>query len=500
MTLPPYASARAVLIGTATYTAQDLDEIPHSYRNIRGLSACLTDIELGSFAPEHVTLVDDPATPADIMQPLTAAAAEAEDVLLIYYSGHGLLQGEGSDLHLCLTGSESDAPWSSLPFSYLATVIRQASAATKVVILDCCYSGRAHGDLMADESQLVKNQLAVEGLYCLTSAPEKRRSKAPEGATYSAFTSHVLAVVNEGVVGAGPLLRMSDLYGEVRKRMRATSFPLPEQCNKKDAGSFPLVRNRAYASPDAQPASLELDFSRSRAVVIGCSTYEDNDLAQLPSSRNDAVQVHETLLDTNIFGFKPEQCALITDPATPAELFGPVEEAAEEAEDLLLIYYSGHTSITHEGDVELLVRTSQLDRSSYTAASARILADILHRSRAREHVVIADMSYGGRLAEVCASISDCYILSAAGRNQYAVVDGEHGLFTGKLLKTLRSGIPGGAPHLNLIDVFVEMQRRNDNSIPAPSLSLSGVSQVRCLFRNRAEDADVSARHSCLMTA
>ncbi|MFI5979088.1 caspase family protein [Streptomyces sp. NPDC051452] len=489
-----------MLIGTATYAAEDLEEIPHSYRNIRGLFDALTDIELSSFAPEHVTLVDDPATPADIMQPLKNAVTEAEDVLLVYYSGHGLLEGEGSDLHLSLTGSESDAPWSSLPFSYLATVIRQAPAATKVVILDCCYSGRAHGDLMSDESQLIKSQLAVEGLYCLTSAPEKRRSKAPEGATYSAFTSHLLATLNEGIAGAGPLLRMSDLYGEVRKRMRATSFPLPEQCNKKDAGAFPLVRNRAYASPVTRPASPELDFSRSRAVVIGCATYEDDRLVQLPSSRNDAVQIHETLLDTDIFGFKPEHCALITDPATPAEFFGPVDDATEEAEDLLLIYYSGHSVVSRSGDLQLLVSTSQLDRSPYTAAPARTLADILGSSRARELVVIADICYGGKLAKAFSSFSGCYILTASGRFQLSMVDGENGLFTGQLLKTLRSGVPGGAPHLNMIDVFREVQRRSGNSQPAPSLSVNGISHVRCLFRNRSEDAELSSQHSCLMTA
>ncbi|WP_405652774.1 caspase domain-containing protein [Streptomyces sp. NBC_00019] len=498
MTRLPNGAARAVLIGTATYRM--LEKIPHSYNNIRGLAGVLTDPELSSFTSEHVRLVDDPATPADIMQPLKQAAEDAEDILLVYYSGHGQLSGENSELHLTLTGSEPEAPWSSLPFSYVADIIKQSGASTKVVVLDCCYSGRAHSDLMSDPSQLVKDQLAVEGLYCLTSAPKHRRSKAPDGDTYSAFTDYLLDTLKSGIPTAGPLLRMTDIYGDVRKRMRATKFPLPEQCNKKEAGDFSLTRNRAYGASLAEPAVPELDFSRSRAVVIGCATYDDDRLTQLPSSRNDALAIRRTLLDATIFGFAPEHCTLVLDPATPADLFGPVGDAAEDAEDLLLVYYSGHSAISHNGDLALLTQGSRTDRLSYTAAPASVLAGILGESRAREHVVIADACYGGRLTDAFSTaMADVYTLCSAGRTTQAYVVGDHGAFTAKLLKTLQAGIPGAAGHLNLIDVFSAMQD-SDGSEPGPFLSLSGTNKLRCLLRNSSDEINTSAQHSCLMTA
>ncbi|NNN30396.1 hypothetical protein HLK59_08450 [Streptomyces sp. S3(2020)] len=476
------------------------EKIPHSYNNIRGLAGVLTDPELSSFTPEHVRMVDDPATPADIMQPLKQAAEGAEDILLVYYSGHGQLSGENSELHLTLTDSEPDAPWSSLPFSYIADVIKQSGASTKIVVLDCCYSGRAHSDLMSDPSQLVKDQLAVEGLYCLTSAPKDRRSKAPDGDTYSAFTHHLLDTLKGGIPAAGPLLRMTDIYGDVRKRMRATKFPLPEQCNKKEAGGFPLARNRAWGASLPEPTVPVLDFSRSRAVVIGCATYDDNELSPLPSCRNDALAVRRALLDAEIFGFAPEHCTLVLDPATPTHLFGPVGDAAEDAEDLLLVYYSGHSAISHSGDLALLTRESRMDRLSYTAAPASVLAGILGESRAREHVVIADASYGGRLSDAFSTTTaDVYTLCSADRTSAAYAAGDHGVFTAKLLKTLQAGIPGAAAHLNLIDVFSAMQD-SDGSEPAPFLSLSGTSKIRCLVRNSSDEIKTSAQHSCLMTA
>ncbi|MCX5379392.1 caspase family protein [Streptomyces sp. NBC_00091] len=244
-----------MLIGTATYTSRDLGAIPHSPRNIRGLAAALTDRTVGGFAVRDVRLVDDPREPQDIMRPVAAAAEQAEDVLLVYYSGHGLLTGANSDFHLSLRGSEPDQPWTSLAFSYPARLVKQSRAAVKIVILDCCFSGRAHADLMSAESRLIRDQLAVTGVYSLTSAPENRLSKAPEGDTYSAFTGFLLTTMWAGVPGAGPVLGMSDLYEEVRRRMRDTDFPLPEHCDKTGAGALPLLRNRYSPPPVPQPAS-----------------------------------------------------------------------------------------------------------------------------------------------------------------------------------------------------------------------------------------------------
>ncbi|MFD7630744.1 caspase domain-containing protein [Streptomyces sp. NPDC059851] len=254
--LPSFASARAVLIGTAAYRSASLTDIPHSLQNVRGLGDVLTDPALSGFAPQHVVTVADPDRPEEVMLPVTAAAEEATDALLVYYSGHGLLTGTNGDLHLSLTGSEPDQPWTSLPFSYLAEAVKLSRADVKIVILDCCFSGRAHSDLMGEGSVVIRGQMPHHGMYCLTSAPETKRSTAPEGDTYSAFTGFLLTAMEKGVRDAGPVLRMGDLWDEVCRRMRTTTYPLPEQSSRKNADNFPLVRNRAYLPPPPRTASL----------------------------------------------------------------------------------------------------------------------------------------------------------------------------------------------------------------------------------------------------
>ncbi|MFF3651197.1 caspase domain-containing protein [Streptomyces sp. NPDC002181] len=251
---PPYASARAVLIGSGTYESRGLTAIPHSARNIRALEGVITDRTLGGFAAADVCLVDDPHKPHDVMDPVTAAAEQARDVLLVYYSGHGLLTTAG-DLHLSLMASEPGQEWTSLPFSYLAGAVKQSRADVKIVILDACYSGRAHSDLMGAESRLVRDQLsAFKGVYSLTSAPGHRTSKAPPGAVHSTFTGCLLAVAREGVAGGGPVLTLSDLYEQVRRRMWSSDSALPEECGKTGAGALPFLHNRAFSPPAPKSA------------------------------------------------------------------------------------------------------------------------------------------------------------------------------------------------------------------------------------------------------
>ncbi|MFE2547895.1 caspase domain-containing protein [Streptomyces sp. NPDC059355] len=272
-------SARAVLIGTAGYASGDLTPIPHSRRNVRALAKVLTEEAAGGLTPWDVRTVDDPREPEDIMRPVWEAAEEAEEALLVYYSGHGLVAADGA-FQLGLTASHSGKDWTSLSYFYVADLIRKSHARVKIVILDCCYSGRGHAGLMSSESRLIAEELSDPGVYSLSSAPADRRSMAPKEQPYSAFTGFLLAVMGDGVPGAGPVLGLTDLYPEVRRRMRGAGLPLPEECSKTGAGAYPFVRNRAPRPPEpaqdartpaapAVPVRVSVPLDEAVAVAAG---------------------------------------------------------------------------------------------------------------------------------------------------------------------------------------------------------------------------------------
>ena len=73
---------------------------------------------------------------------LRSAASQAEDLLLVYFVGHGLVAPR-HDLYLGLPDSDLAEPeFNSLEYDKLRSAVLDSAAATKIIILDCCFSGR----------------------------------------------------------------------------------------------------------------------------------------------------------------------------------------------------------------------------------------------------------------------------------------------------------------------------------------------------------------------
>ena len=93
----------------------------------------------------------------------------ATDTLLVYFSGHGVLK-EDLTLHLALPGTdESDLRWTSIPFEAIREILEESPCPNKILILDCCNSGRVLDTLMGTRTKPA-DTLAIRGTYILTSS------------------------------------------------------------------------------------------------------------------------------------------------------------------------------------------------------------------------------------------------------------------------------------------------------------------------------------------
>lgn len=189
---PDPARSHAVLIGASRFpSAPGLPEIPAVRANLAALRRALTDEQVGVLPPEHCLGVEDPQTIADVGTALGMAAVAATDLLLVYYAGHGLVDDLGR-LHLALaTTMPERLRFTALPFTLLHEELANSPAATRVLVLDCCFSGRAI-EVMADSEGVITGQLEVAGTYTLTSTPANALSHAPTGEQYTAFTGALL--------------------------------------------------------------------------------------------------------------------------------------------------------------------------------------------------------------------------------------------------------------------------------------------------------------------
>ncbi|RKE22350.1 caspase domain-containing protein [Streptomyces sp. TLI_171] len=264
-TLPDPAASRAVLIGGSGYL--NLDQLPAVAANLRDLSAVPRDATVWGLPEQHCLLVEDPADVAAMLDPVHRAAAEATDTLLVYFSGHGLRDAESADLYLALTGSRENVGYTAVAYQHVRAAVRASRAERRIVVLDCCFSGRA-ARTMGGGGEALAAQAAIDGAYVLAASPGNRVALSPEGETHTAFTAELLAVLRGGVPDGPELLDLDTLYRELHDRLRGKNRPLPQSVQENHVGRLPLVRNRARAAHPEAAAGPVLGVEVRSAVAV----------------------------------------------------------------------------------------------------------------------------------------------------------------------------------------------------------------------------------------
>lgn len=241
-----------MLIGTSAYEDERLPDLPVVARTVGDLALALTDPDHGILPDGHCTVLLDNGEIRRIGRELRSAARQAEDLLLVFYTGHGLVSGRRHDLYLALPDSEWAEPeFSSLEYDKLRSAVLDSPAATKIIILDCCFSGRVVTDTMADPAAEVMGQVDVDGTYVLASAQRDQVALILPGEEHTAFTGRLLRLLRDGVPGAPELLTIEDLYRRLRATMKAEGLSEPQKRGTRTAELLALARNRAHTATAA---------------------------------------------------------------------------------------------------------------------------------------------------------------------------------------------------------------------------------------------------------
>jgi hypothetical protein len=243
---------RALLIGNSTYPADEhnLQTLKGPVKDIAALNRALIDPGTGLFADIDVTLLPE-ATSARAIRALGRffGTAGRDDVLLVYFSGHGKLDRSGR-LHLCMQDTESTDLLSTAVSSARIKEFADASHARNVVIvLDCCYAGAFRGGDLGDA-------VAGPGRYVLTSC---RGTQLANDATVENSTSFFTQHLVDGLVDAAAdhdgdgYVTFSDLYTYVDRRLREAGKQIPQRRVDGD-GDVPLAKRPRPAPQVSAPA------------------------------------------------------------------------------------------------------------------------------------------------------------------------------------------------------------------------------------------------------
>ncbi|MBL1120588.1 caspase family protein [Streptomyces sp. 110] len=244
MRLPDPTASRALLLGTSSYVDPELPDLPAIKNNVQDLAEILTSDQGTRLQPDCCTALLDQDDRVVIGERLTTLAATAEDLLLVYFAGHGLIGPDG-ELYLSLPGSRVDrdlVSWSSLPFSLLRGALANARAKNRVLILDCCFSGMAI-DVMADVESMVAGQIEISGTCTLASTAANRAAVSPADARNTAYTGELLELLGNGLDSDAEFVTLLAAHEHLSRTLVSRGLPRPEQRNTGTIGWLALAPN-----------------------------------------------------------------------------------------------------------------------------------------------------------------------------------------------------------------------------------------------------------------
>lgn len=180
----------ALIIATYQYNDADLCQLISPAHDAEALAQVLRDPTIGSFDVQ--TLLNRPSHEVRVKINTFFADRERDDLLLLYFSCHGIKDEEG-----ILYFSTSDTkrkllPSTAIESNFVNKVMQRSRSRKQVLLLDCCYSGAfARGMLTrADKAIGTKERFDGRGLVVLT---------ASDAMQYSFEGDHVKGVAEPSV-------------------------------------------------------------------------------------------------------------------------------------------------------------------------------------------------------------------------------------------------------------------------------------------------------------
>jgi hypothetical protein len=258
----------SILIGVGDYKAEGgLTPLKCSARDVALVAEIAGDPKFMGPDPHCVQVVNPDHETALRELGKFLKSVPKDDVLIFYFSGHGLRDSNG-DLFLCFTNTDQqDLDFTALNVRRLKDNLDSKFLRRVLVVLDCCHSG-AVGALTKDslQSRLDEVERADPdgtGIYYLTSAASTQ--VALEGTENSIFTRHFVNGIKDGsadIDGKGEIT-VHDLAQYLPKKV-AEEAPrqTPQVSAKAASGTFVVAWNDVAK----QAKRREKDDERRRAA------------------------------------------------------------------------------------------------------------------------------------------------------------------------------------------------------------------------------------------
>ncbi|MFF4615601.1 caspase, EACC1-associated type [Nonomuraea jabiensis] len=258
---------RALLVGSSRHPAAGalIGDVPAALTSMHDLADAV--VRHAGLDRRHVTCLPDPRDPAELAQAVADLAERSDEVALFSYVGHGLLGPEG-ELYLATQATadlgRGSAVYQALPFTQVRDLLSRARARLSLVILDCCWAGRATG---------------WPDSYLLTATSRDETAWALPGERHTAFSGALIDVLARGDPLGPSLLSLDDVHAGLTRVLSERRLPAPRRQAADTHGRRPLTLNHAYRPPATRPSPVPADTHGQHSPYLGLHSYGVQDAA-----------------------------------------------------------------------------------------------------------------------------------------------------------------------------------------------------------------------------
>ena len=260
----------ALVIGNEHYEDHGLAALAAPAADVRALTEVLAAAEIGAF-DDVVCLMDETASRIQRETARFCNAKTPEDLLLLYFSGHGVLDEDGQ-LYLAARDTErSLLSGSAVPAAFLTREMDRSRARQQILILDCCHSGAfargTKGQATVGTGEAFRGTGGA-GRFVLTATDSTQYawegSETTGEGRCSVFTRHLIEGLRTGEADrdSDGKINPDELYDYIYDRaVKETPNQTPSKWAFRQQGDIWVARNPRPPRIPELPAELVEDIN-----------------------------------------------------------------------------------------------------------------------------------------------------------------------------------------------------------------------------------------------
>ena len=160
----------ALIIASYQYRDEGLRQLVAPPQDAMDLAKVLSDPAIGNY--EVQTILNKPSYEANRAIEAFFADRNRNDLLLLYFSGHGIKDEDGKLYFATPDTSRKLLRTTTIPATFVNEVMRRSRSRQQVLILDCCYSGAFAKGMVAKADRTIgtKERFGGKGRVILTAS------------------------------------------------------------------------------------------------------------------------------------------------------------------------------------------------------------------------------------------------------------------------------------------------------------------------------------------